>query len=212
MKKLNIFLLLFVTVVLLSVTTLGQLNPINNATTKVTQVTSTINVTQQETCTTIFYDEVKPLMGNCPYYTNYTLCLNITGPNTDCSLQQAQVNVSCITGQANVTKNTTECRLSNNLIISLKRGNSVLKKQLDFSEWGACIYEEQNNCLLVTCQSRYDGANDGKFHGCRSGTSCQKFEICDNSTKISYKNSRDDFVEEDPTFNLGKLPLAEVTE
>ena len=88
-----------------------------------------------------------------------------------------------------------------------------MKKQIDFSDWGPCIYSQENiggnSCLIVTCQSIYDGANDGQFHGCKGGTSCQRFEICDDSIKTFYKNSRESFVEDDPSFHLSKLAIGE---
>ena len=59
----------------------------------------------------------------------------------------------------------------------------------------------------MTCVSFYDGAHKGKFTNCNGGKSCQKFQFCDDKVKVFYKNSRDDFVEEDPTFYISKLAM-----
>lgn len=179
-------------------------------TSQISQVTSIINVEEQQTCTTSFYDEIQNIYGNCIYYHNYTSCLNTSGPNTGCSLQQTQKNFTCKIGQLTFTRNATECKPLNKFLISINKGAIVEKKEIDFSNWGVCVYDTENDCLIVTCQSIYDGANDGQFHGCTGGTSCQKFQICDNKIKVLYKNSRKDFVMEDPTFYLSELALKEV--
>ena len=212
MKNIKISIVVLVIAALLSITALSQIqNPLTSIVTKNSQITPSISLEQKDTCTTTFYDEVQDVYENCIYYYNYTSCLNTTGPNTACSLKQDQITFQCKTGEITVAKNSTECKPNDEFIISIDQGAAVLKKQIDFSDWGPCVYEAQNSCLIVTCQSIYDGANDGKFHGCKPGTSCQKFEICDNSIKTLYKNSREDYVESDPTFHLGKLALMEVT-
>ncbi|MBI2523034.1 hypothetical protein HYW19_01470 [Candidatus Woesearchaeota archaeon] len=209
MKKINLVIAVSLIAVLLSITALSQLSPIINIISKTTQITPTISLEEKNTCTTSFYDKVQDVYENCIHYHNYTRCLNTTGSNTACSLQQDQINFQCKIGETTVIKNTTECRPNNEFIISIDQGTATLKKQIDFSDWGPCVYEAQNSCLIVTCQSIYDGANDGKFHGCKGGTSCQKFEICDNSIKTFYKNSRENFVEDDPTFHLNELAIKE---
>jgi len=171
---------------------------------------TTISIEELKTCNTIFYNETQPVYGTCVYYHNATSCLNATGPDTDCSVSQTQRNFRCQTGQLVTKRNSTECSPLNKFTVTISRGSITEKKEIDFSDWGACIYNKENDCMVVTCQSRYDGANDGQFHGCTSGTSCQKFEICENKIKVSYKNSRENFVEEDPTFHLAKLALKEV--
>jgi len=200
-KKVLVLALLIVSVLALTVAS------------QISQVTSTISVEEVKTCTTNFYNEVQDVYGNYNYYHNYSLCLNTSGPNTDCSLQQDQINFQCKTGEATVTKNTTECKPNDEFIISIDQGAAVLKKQIDFSDWGPCVYAQEaingNSCLVVTCVSLYDGAHKGQFTDCNGGKSCQRFEICDDSVKTLYKNSREDFVADDPSFHLGKLVLTE---
>ena len=196
MKKINIFVLVMAIAVLFSITALSQLSPITNIITKNTQITPTINLEEKDTCTTKFYDEVQDVYGNCVYYYNYTTCLNTTGPNTGCSLQQESKNYQCKTGETIVTKNTTECKPNDEFIISIDQGAAVLKKQIDYSDWGPCVYGQEtisgNSCLVVTCVSNDDGAFKGQFTDCKGGKSCQRFEICDKSIKTFSKNARED--------------------
>src|SRR3989338_6480302 len=144
MKKINIFVLVIAVAVLLSITVLSQLSPIVKTVTKTSQITPTISLEEKDTCTTKFYDEVQDIYGNCVYYYNYTTCLNTTGPNTGCSLQQESKNYECKTGEITVTKNTTECRPNDDFIISIDQGAATLKKQIDYSDWGPCIYSQEN--------------------------------------------------------------------
>lgn len=210
MKKINVFVITLVMAILLSITALSQLSPITNIVSKITQATPAISLEEKETCTTTFYDEVQDIYGNCIYYHNYTSCLNTSGENTYCSLKQTTRNFQCKTGEVTVAKNSTECKPNDKFVISINQGTATLKKQIDYSEWGPCIHSQENNCLIVTCVSNDDGAFKGQFTDCKGGKSCQRFEICDNSIKTFYKNSREGFAEDDPSFYLNKLPLAEV--
>jgi len=216
MKKINLFIAIFVIAALLSIGVLSQLSPLSNIISRTTYVTPTISLEERDTCTTNFYDELQPVYGTCVHYYNYTSCLNSSGPNTACSLKQNIKNFQCKTREVSVTKNTTECKPNDEFVISINQGAATLKKQLDYSDWGSCIYSQENiagnSCLVVTCVSLYDGAHNGQFTDCRGGKSCQRFEICDNSIKTLYKNSREDFVTEDPSFHLSKLALGEVSE
>ena len=164
MKKINVILLAIVAAVLFSVAVFSQLAPIISTKIKTSQITPAISLEETETCKTAFYNEIQNIYNNCIYYNNYTTCLNTSGPNTACSLQQNTWNFQCKTGEITLVKNTTECRPNKEFIISIDQGTAVLKKQIDYSEWGPCIYSQENSCLIVTCQSRYDGANDGQFH------------------------------------------------
>lgn len=214
MKKVNLFITIFALVILLSAAAIGQItpNPLTRIITKNGQITPTISLEQNDVCVTKFYDDEQEIYGTCVYYTNYTSCLNTSGPNTACSVQQSTKNYECKTGKTTLTKNRTECR-ANDYVISIDKGAATLKKQIDHSDWGPCVHSQENiagsSCLVVTCVSLYDGAHRGQFTDCNGGKSCQRFEICDNSIKTLYKNSRDDFVEEDPTFYLNKLAVKE---
>jgi hypothetical protein len=211
MKKL-IFVVMLVISVLLSLGALSQLGTVSNIVGKVSFVTPTISLEEKETCTTKFFDVVEDVIGTCTYYHNFTNCVNITGPNTGCFADQSSWDYECKTGEKVTPSNSTSCVANDEFVISVDQGLTTLKKQIDFSDWGPCVYESQNSCLVVTCVSLYDGAHKGEFVDCNGGKSCQKFEICDGSIKTSYKNSREDFVADDPSFHLSKLALGEVSE
>ncbi|HLC60502.1 MAG TPA: hypothetical protein VJJ52_03665 [Candidatus Nanoarchaeia archaeon] len=210
MKKTNIFLMTAIIIVLLSIVVWSQISPVSYLQTKNTSITPTIKIEETKTCTTTFYNQIQDVYGNCVYYSNYTSCLNTSGPSTDCSLEHSQRSFSCKTGETIIVNNRTECKPDNKFLIVIDKGNAVVKNQIDSSDWGPCVYTTENNCLIVTCVSIYDGAHKGQFTDCNSGKSCEKFEICDNSVKTFYKNSRDDFAEDDTSFHLNKLSIQEV--
>ena len=195
---------------LLAVTVASQIIPITTSITETHQLTPNIGLEETSTCTIDFYSVLQDVYADCIYYYNYTLCSNVSGLNTGCSQQQNSWNTTCKTGQITITKNNTLCRPNNEFTININQNNVILKKQIDFSDWGPCIYNAENNCLIVTCVSNDDGAFQGKFTDCNGGKSCQKFEVCDNKIRVFYKNSREDFVEDDPTFYLSQLALKEV--
>ena len=173
-------------------------------------ISANMDLIEEETCTTTFYEEDEPIMDTCTSYRNYTSCLNTTGPNTACSAEQSISNYSCQTGTVTSTKNRTECVPNKEFIIEITEGEATLRKKIDYSDWGPCVQEIQGNCLVVTCVSYYDGAHNGEFTDCNGGKSCQRFEICDGEVTTTYKNSRDDFTSDDPTFYLGRLQVQEV--
>ena len=212
MKKINLAIFILVIAVLLSAAALS-LEPIINILSKTSQVTPGISVEEKNTCTTEFYNDVQDVFGACTYYNNRTSCLNTTGPNTACSTQQSTWAFSCKTGENIVTKNKTTCKANDEFLITIDQGNAVLKKKIDYSEWGPCIHSQENingnSCLVVTCVSLYDGAHKGQFTDCNGGKSCQRFEICDGSIKSFYKNSREEFTQDDPSFYMPKLEVSE---
>lgn len=211
MKKIKI-LAVFVIIVLLSITALSQLDSIVNTIKEVDEITPSIGLEQEKVCTTVFYDEIEYEYGECYEYYDGEHCLNSSGAGTDCSIQEFEIVKNCVVGENIVLKNSTSCKFDDEYLISIDKGSIVLKKQLDYSDFGPCVYEENEGCLIVTCQSKYDGANDGKFHGCKPGTSCQKFEICDDGIKTFFKNSRNDYSASDLSFFLPELSLGEVEE
>ena len=178
---------------------------------QISQVTNAISVEALQTCTTNFYDEVQNVYSSCIYYNNYTSCLNTSGPNTDCSLQQTQKNSTCKTGEFILNKNSTDCKPLNKFVVSIDKGSVIEKKEIDFSSWGVCINSTENGCIAITCGTLKGGsARNGVFNGCDGGKSCQKFLFCQDSINVLQKASRDNFVENDPTYHLPELALEEV--
>ena len=108
-------------------------------------------------------------------------------------------------------RNTTNCS-PKSYIVSVIKGSVTEKREVDFSNWGVCVQSTENNCVAITCGSQHGGsAVNGIFNGCDGGKSCQKFLFCQDEIKVLYKASRDDFVNEDPTFHLSPLAYREVT-
>lgn len=170
------------------------------------QMTPKISLEEKETCQLVNYDEVKDVIGECSETRNVNHCLNTSGPNTDCSLHQETLNWTCKTGTQTVQKQKNSCSPHNKYEIVVDN----VKKELDFSSFGPCAYEVENNCLVVTCVSEHDGAHNGQFVGCKSGMSCQKMKICENSVE-QFVHARDKFVKSDADFLWDHLELKEVT-
>jgi len=198
---------------------------------QISQVTNAISIEEAKNCNTIFYNEnqdvygyvtrERNVYGNCLYYNNFTNCLNISGPNTACSIQQRVFNVSCITGKEayqsyevigteQVLKNTTNC-YTKSFVVTVVKGPVTEIKEVDFLSWGICVNSTENGCLAITCGTLKGGsARNGIFNGCDGGKSCQKFLFCEDGTKVLYKASRNDFVQQDPTFHISPLAYKEV--
>lgn len=176
------------------------------------QKATKISHEEQKSCGTTFYDEYSPIIESCVYYYNYTSCLNNSGPNTNCVKKQQKTNFACKTGDIKTGKNLTECKSLKKITVSIDKENAVGKKEIDFSRYGTCVNSTENNCLAITCGTLKGGsARNDIFNGCDGGKSCQKFLFCqDGTTKILYKASRNDFVEQDPTFKSEPLGITEV--
>ncbi|MBI3035445.1 hypothetical protein HYY71_03910 [Candidatus Woesearchaeota archaeon] len=190
-------------IVLFVLLSLGVLSQINQPT--------TLSFNDNRICNVIAHNEVQDIYGNCVYYNNYTSCLNISGPNTFCSLNQNQRNFSCKTGEFIFIRNTTECTYPKKFTVDINNGIATKKYDIDFSGFGVCVNSTENDCLAITCGSLHGGsARNGIFNGCDGGKSCQKFLFCEEGVRVLYKASRDDFVAEDPTYKLSKLAYKEV--
>jgi len=213
LRRLNKVVIAVLILILLSLSAISQIpGKLVNVFTNSEQVTANIAVKQDETCTTEFYEEGNDVYGTCTKIVNSTSCTNSTGPNTGCTTSQEEVSYGCITGVNAILRNKTQCSPEGKYLLEINDGSKISKKQLDFGQWGACKYENENNCLIVICVAHDDGAFKGQFTDCKGGKSCQRFEVCDGSLRVFVKNSREDFVEEDPSFYLPKLGLKEVGE
>lgn len=176
LSKSKTFLILLVLTILSTITVISAIVLDNNVT-----------VNEIQDCTNEFYDATEDVFGyvtrvrnvydNCIYYHNYTLCLNTSGANTDCSQEQLVYNVTCAIGTESyqsyekvseqiVQKNKTACD---------KRAYTIdiagSTKKINFANAGYYCSLDAN---IVTCDSIYDGNGDGK---CKSGETCIKFEI-----------------------------------
>ncbi|HIH39007.1 hypothetical protein J4460_05885 [Candidatus Woesearchaeota archaeon] len=67
-------------------------------------------------------------------------------------------------------------------------------------DW-VCVSEDQAHCVLVTCQSKFDGAHFGEYTGCGSGSTCRQYTVCEDGTvTVKEKNSNPSFSDWDASF------------
>ena len=213
MKKIIFAIAVLLGIAVLSLMAASQLSgqdPLVETESTFTYINPALDLKETSTCTTTFFEEMQPVYGNCTFYLNSTSCLNASGPNTTCNQEQSAYDYQCQTGTSTVTKNSTICTPNKEFILEFKNETTtILRKRIDYSDWGPCITDIQDYCLIVTCVSLYDGAHNGQFTDCRGGKTCQRFEICDDSIRTAYKNSLEEFVENDPTFYYKKLQIEE---
>lgn len=179
---------------------------------KTTYVNDKISFDEKQDCTVSYYNATVNVYNNVSRIRDtYTKCYN--APNQSyykCANGTETYQSYEVIGSQVVLKNNTNCGRTKSYTISINRKNDAKKFELDFSSWGACVQNIEDECLVVTCVSLYDGAHKGQFTDCKGGKSCQKFRICENEIKVLYKNSWEQFAEEEPTFYLNKLELKEV--
>ncbi len=210
MKKLRIASIGIAIAILLSLMVFSQLSPLPYSESSVEQVTPEITLETREDCVATFFNATENVYGSCNSYHNYTSCSNSSGPNTACLGTQSISIFQCMTGEQEVEWNQTICTPQKKFYVEVDEGNGLSQKEFDYSDFGPCIRETENDCLVITCVSNDDGAFKGQFTDCNFGKSCQKTVICKNGVKIYYKDARNEFVEEDPTFVIEKMQLTEV--
>jgi hypothetical protein len=193
MNKINLSLV--ITLILVAVSAVAY--NINNA----VQISKDISLEEIKDCQMEYWNETIPIMGNCTESYDVKTCNEPL--NTSCSLSTKSYTYTCVTGYNTEQKSKENCKDK-----SMKIGVSkMLSKEmylLDYSDWGKCSYSPLNDSVLVICDSRYDGNADGI---CQQGESCIVFIVDKYTTKRLFKNSRIDFVEEDPTFYQEKLDM-----
>lgn len=173
---------------------------------KITQVTNDISLEDIKDCKTVYWDETEDVYGICTDYYNTTVC-DDEPLNTSCHIEEKSYNYTCKTGTKTVQKSREECRETEmNIAVDALSGTKNYK--LEYGEWGKCSYETEGQTLVITCDSKNDGNNDGI---CHPGESCIQFKVTKDSIQRLEKNSRMDFIEEDSTFFLEKLSMEEVS-
>ena len=176
--------------------------------------TATINIEEKKDCTTTFYDQTEYVWNNVTRARNiYVSCYNSTNQSfSKCVNGTENYQNYEIVGKKAVTKNVSEC-YTKTFVVSIDKGSSIKKMELDFSEWGVCVQSNENGCIVVTCGTLKGGsARNGIFNGCDGGKACQKFLFCNDGVKVLYKDSTSDFREKEPTFRLRRLGYKEVGE
>lgn len=192
MKKLRNLLILVTILAVLSIAAYGV--------SKITQVTDDIGLEEITDCKTVYWDESVDVYGNCTQYYNTTVC---DESNTTCQEVEQSYNYTCKTGSQTVQKSKEVCE-DKEMRVTLDRVGEDEEYLLEYGKWGKCSYEAEDETLIITCDSKYDGNNDGI---CTSGESCTQFRITKDSIKRMIKNSRDDFAEHDSSFFLEELSM-----
>ena len=138
---------------------------------------ATVTINEEEYCETVKYEEKEPTYKDViEERTVWDTCIGYAEENQSdyeyrCNERIVQETVKRKTGEKTVKKTKQECKPKSYTITvdAIK----VSEYKLDFSDWGPCVYEEENGCTVVTCVSKLDGAHNGEFTDCRPGKSCQ---------------------------------------
>lgn len=182
---------------------------------KVSNITNKITVEEKQGCITINYNQTVNIYGNVTR-TNYTYgtCFNSTNLTYyRCVNYTEQYQSYEVIDQVLQEKSRDDCESKNSFIVSVNKNNEIVKKEVDFSRYGVCIQEKENDCVAIICGTLEGGsAANGIFNGCDNGKYCQKFLFCDDKIKVLYKGFREGFEEQDPSFHLPKGEIKEVGE
>lgn len=192
---------------ILSIFVLAALSFVVYSLSTLINVTDDISLEKLQDCNTVYWNESTHIIGNCIRYYNTTIC-DDEPFNTSCYIGEKSYNYSCRIGTKVVEKNKEVCT-EKEFQFTVTRLPKDEKYRLEYGQWGKCSYEADGETLVVTCDSMYDGNNDGI---CSSGESCIQFQITKDGTQRFVKNSREDYAIQDETFFLEKLGLEEVLE
>lgn len=177
-----------------------------------TSVNSKLSVEEKSDCIRSYYNKTEAIYGYAPRTRDtYGTCYNPSNQSNYVCVNGTETyqNYEAI-GTRIVLTNTSSCT-PHSFVVSISKNGGIEKKEIDFSSWGVCLQETENNCVAIICGTLEGGsAWNGVFNGCDGGKSCEKFLFCEDGVKVLYKAARKDFVEHDPTFKLSKLAYKEV--
>lgn len=140
-------------------------------------------------CQTFSWQEEENTFGVCTREISEIVC-DDAPINESCHNETREMSYNCVNGTKTAEKTSKNCKQKGFLI------NDVVK--LNTQEY-ECSTQEENDKVIVVCDSRFDGNGDGI---CTSGESCVKFIIGGDKVQQYEKNSRDDFIETDESFFL----------
>lgn len=186
MKKTTIF---FVTILALSLIAIAIAQ--NNK----------ISLTQVNDCETIEWETEELVYGTCKQEYTTTIC-DDPPINKSCHEETEYYEYQCQTGTNKIPHSERVCT-PKAFEITKELGATVTEKgRINFKEWGKCSYEAGEDNIIIICDSKHDGNNDGI---CQSGESCVKFVITQDKVQRFLKNSQEGFTAEDESFFLEKL-------
>ncbi len=163
--------------------------------------TNKVSLESIEKCKTIEWETEDPVYETCQKEDITTIC-DDEPTNKSCHQETAYRDYQCQKGTKTTQHSKEECGIESFEITKEVDDTITEKGKIDFKEWGKCSDTKENNELIIICDSKYDGNNDGI---CQSGESCIKFVVTQNDVKRYIKNSQEDFTEEDDSFFLEKL-------
>ena len=153
------------------------------------------SISKIEDCKDVSYEEDELIFEDCEQSKYFVTCdeLNQTRYNNTINY-----NTTCeVVKKVSKIKQTCE-----------QKGIFVKQKfKLDFDSDYTCLPSEDSEKVTILCDSKLDGNGDGK---CQAGETCIKFEVQGNNLKKYYRNSRPDFVENDPTFRQKEINMVEI--
>lgn len=198
----------------LAITTLSQISGEKWENYRITNVTNKITLEEKQDCITTYYNETIPIYGNVTKTRDtYGTCFNPANQSYyRCANGTEEYQSYEVVNQLTQEKSKDNCESKNSFIVSVNRNNEVIKKEIDFSKYGVCVQEKEDNCVAILCGTLEGGsARNGIFNGCDGGKYCQKFLFCEDKIKVLYKGFREGFEEQDPSFHLPKGELKEVS-
>lgn len=167
-----------------------------------TEITDDISLEEVKDCEMLHWTETEPVYGTCENSYDAIVC-DDEPLNTSCYTKEEIYEYECKTGEKEVEKSKEVCRDAEMKVTLFE----TEEYSLEYGEWGKCSYTTEDETLVITCDSKYDGNNDGI---CQPGESCMQFRVANDKIQRLEKNSRLDFIEEDNTFFLDKLSMEEV--
>ncbi|MBR9699826.1 hypothetical protein GOV09_05190 [Candidatus Woesearchaeota archaeon] len=168
------------------------------------EVTQDISLEEKKECKTLTWQEEQPIYGTCIASAEIPIC-DDEPLNKSCSMQDKNYTYTCRTGTNTVQKSREECK-EKEFAISVE-DVSIKNYNLNYGDWGKCSYEADGEAAIITCDSKYDGDNNGI---CKPGESCIQFRITKEGVTRLVKNSQYEFTEEDESFFLEKLEVEEL--
>jgi hypothetical protein len=192
MNKFQIFVLLVI---------LGAATVVGYTMTNPVQINNDISLEQVRDCETIYWNETEKISGNCSSTYTQTICDEPF--NVSCRHEEKSYTYAC-EKDANVVEKSKEVCIDKGMDVYVEKLLKENKYSLDYSDWGKCSYTPSDDSLVIICDSKNDGNADGM---CQPGESCISFIVTKNNIVRMFKNSRNDFVESDPTFYQEKIDM-----
>ncbi|MBW2974611.1 hypothetical protein KY366_02740 [Candidatus Woesearchaeota archaeon] len=157
---------------------------------------SDISFEEIEDCRMEYWETEEPVYGTCQREHVTTIC-DDPPINQSCNQETEYYNYTCKTGTQIVQHSKEICTPKELRIIRADEQGKI-----DFEGWGKCSAQEEADSLIVVCDSKFDGNNDGI---CQPGESCVRFIITEDNVERSLKNSQEGFTAEDDSFFLEEL-------